>query len=252
MLIDAHCHVLSTEYDDVLKVLDEAINNGVDKIIINGYDVKSSREAVFLADKYDFVYAAVGIGPGNVSDATDADLLEIERLATFKKVVAIGEIGLDYYWTKENKDKQVKTFRKMLGIAKSNHLPVIIHNRNATEDTINLLKEYNVTGIMHCFSGGLKTAQALIKLGFLIGVGGVVTFRNARKLKEVVEGISLSSISLETDSPYLSPEPFREKQNTPSNLTYVANKIAEIKGVSYEEVVDITSLAVTSKFDLSS
>ena len=106
MLIDAHCHVLSTEYDDVLKVLDEAINNGVDKIIINGYDVKSSREAVSLADKYDFVYAAVGIGPGNVSDATDADLLEIERLATFKKVVAVGEIGLDYYWTKENKDKE--------------------------------------------------------------------------------------------------------------------------------------------------
>lgn len=252
MLIDAHCHVLSTEYDDVLKVLDEAINNGVDKIIINGYDVKSSREAVSLADKYDFVYAAVGIGPGNVSDATDADLLEIERLATFKKVVAVGEIGLDYYWTKENKDKQVKTFRKMLEIAKSKRLPVIVHNRNATEDTINLLKEYNVTGIMHCFSGGLKTAQTLIKLGFLIGVGGVVTFRNARKLKEVVEGISLSSISLETDSPYLSPEPFRGKQNTPSNLTYVANKIAEIKGVSYEEVVDITSLAVTSKFDLSS
>lgn len=252
MLIDAHCHVLSTEYDDVLKVLDEAINNGVDKIIINGYDVKSSREAVSLAEKYDFVYAAVGIGPGNVSDATDADLLEIERLATFKKVVAVGEIGLDYYWTKENKDKQVKTFRKMLEIAKSKRLPVIVHNRNATEDTINLLKEYNVTGIMHCFSGGLKTAQTLIKLGFLIGVGGVVTFRNARKLKEVVEGISLSSISLETDSPYLSPEPFRGKQNTPSNLTYVANKIAEIKGVSYEEVVDITSLAVTSKFDLSS
>lgn len=250
MLIDTHCHVLSSEYEDVTDVLNKTFNSGISKLIINGYDLKSSKEAVRLANENDGVYAAVGIGPQNVLGLREEDLDEIERLVANKKVVAIGEIGLDYYWTKENKEMQLRVFRVMLEIAKRNHLPVIVHNRNATEDTLNLLKEYNITGIMHCFSGSVETSNAFIKLGFLIGVGGVVTFKNAKKLKEVVRKVPLQSISLETDSPYLSPEPLRGKPNTPANLSYIAREIANIKGASVDDVADITSASVRAKFDL--
>lgn len=250
MLIDTHCHVLSSEYEDVTNVLNKTFNSGISKLIINGYDLKSSKEAVRLANENDGVYAAVGISPQNVLGLRDEDLVEIGRLVTNKKVVAVGEIGLDYYWTKENKEMQLRVFRMMLEIAQKNHLPVIVHNRNATEDTLNLLKEYNITGIMHCFSGSVETANAFIKLGFLIGVGGVVTFKNAKKLKEVVRKVPLQSISLETDSPYLSPEPYRGKLNTPANLSYIAREIANIKGVSVNDVADITSASVRAKFDL--
>lgn len=250
MLIDSHCHLLSSEYDDVDKEIKDAILSGVDKVIINGYDIKSSLEAVKLAKKYDEVYAAVGIGPENISDVTAEDILKIKELVYNDKVVAIGEIGLDYYWTKENKTEQINVFKNMLSIAKEKSLPVIVHNREATMDTYNLINEYNVTGILHCFSGSVETAKEFIKKDFLIGIGGVVTFKNAKKLKEVVKEIPLECISLETDSPYLSPEPFRGKKNNPTKLSYIVREIAVLKGVSEEKVINVTGCNVVAKFDL--
>ena len=250
MLIDSHCHLLSSEYDDVKKAINDAFKSGVDKIIVNGYDLKSSIEAVELSQEYENLYVAIGIGPENIDFITDEDIKSIKALVNNKKVVAIGEIGLDYYWTKGNKERQIYVFEEMLKIAKESNLPVIVHNRDATKDIYELLEEYNVKGIIHCFSGSVETAKEFIKLGFLIGIGGVVTFKNAKHLKEVVQNIPMSCISLETDSPYLTPEPFRGKKNNPAYLTYIVKKIAELKGINEEEVRKVTSCNVISKFDL--
>lgn len=250
MLIDSHCHLLSFEYENVDEEIKKAIKAGVERIIINGTNVKSSIEAIELAKKYKEVYAAVGIGPEEVNNVTSHDIKKIEEISHDDKVVAIGEIGLDYYWTKENKDVQISVLKNMLEIAKKRNLPVIVHNRQATVDIYNYLKEYNVTGIMHCFSGSTETAKEFIKLGFLIGIGGVVTFKNAKSIKEVVKSIPLSSISLETDSPYLTPEPYRGKKNNPDKLVYIASEIAKLKDVNKEEVISQTAFNVRSKFDL--
>lgn len=250
MLIDSHCHILKDEYDNPDEIIEEAYNNGISKIIINGYDIKSSIESCMLADKYDYVYVSVGIGPENIDNITDDDINKIRTLANNKKVVAIGEIGLDYYWTKDNKDKQINIFKSMLSIAKDNNLPVIVHSRSAIKDTYDLLKEYNVRGIMHCYSGSKESAKEFIKLGFLIGVGGIITFKNAKEIKDVVSNIDIENISLETDSPYLSPEPNRGKINSPLNLKYIAKKVSEIKEISYEDVCSITSNNVIKLLDL--
>lgn len=250
MLIDSHCHILSSEYEKPEDVIKDSKTSGVDKMIINGYDLKSSAEAVLLSNEYNYVYASIGIGPENIDDVSDKDFIKLEELIKKGKVVAIGEIGLDYYWTKDNKEKQIYVFENMLALAKKYNLPVIVHCRQAIKDTYELLKKYKVTGILHCFSGSAESAKEFIKLGFLIGIGGVVTFKNAKEIKDVVIKIDLSNISLETDSPYLSPEPFRGKVNVPKNVIYVARKIAELKSVSLEEVLEVTSSNVTSKFDL--
>lgn len=250
MLIDSHCHILSSEYEKPEDVIKDSKTSGVDKMIINGYDLESSAEAVLLSNEYNYVYASIGIGPENIDDVSDKDFIRLEELINKGKVVAIGEIGLDYYWTKDNKEKQIYVFENMLALAKKYNLPVIVHCRQAIKDTYELLKKYKVTGILHCFSGSAESAKEFIKLGFLIGIGGVVTFKNAKEIKDVVIKIDLSNISLETDSPYLSPEPFRGKVNVPKNVIYVARKIAELKNVSLEEVLEVTSSNVTSKFDL--
>ena len=251
MLIDTHCHVLKSEYDNPRKVIEESFKNGVDKIIINGFDEESSKEAVILSNDYDNVSSAIGIGPENI-DSFDDNTISIfqELIDNNKSIVAIGEIGLDYYWTTETKEKQILVFKAMLDLAKKNSLPVIVHSRNATEDTYNILKDYGVTGILHCFSGSVETAIKYKELGFLLGIGGVITFKNAKKLVEVVKKLDLLSFSLETDSPYLTPEPHRGKRNYPYYVSYVASKIADIKNVSVDEVLNKTSKAVMSKFDL--
>lgn len=250
MLIDSHCHVLSSEYDNACEIIEKTFESKIDKIIINGFDIESSKEAVLLAQKYEDVYAAVGIGPENIDGITDEDIKIIENLASSKKVVAIGEIGLDYYWTTQTKEKQLYIFKRMLDIAKRLTLPVIVHSRKAIADTYNLSKEYGVKGIMHCYSGSIEMAKEFIKLGFLIGVGGVVTFKNAKEIKEIVQKLDINNISLETDSPYLSPEPKRGQKNVPANVFYVAEKISELKGISLAEVILKTGDAVTHKFDL--
>lgn len=250
MLIDSHCHVLSSEYDNVDEIIKDSINSGVEKIIVNGYDLKTSKEAVELANKYDHVYAAVGIGPSNVTDVNDETYDIISKLAKESKVVAIGEVGLDYYWTTENKEMQLKVFKTMLKIAKTNNLPVIVHCRKSFLDTYNLLKESDLTGIIHCYSGSVDMAKRFIKLGFLLGIGGVITFKNAKSLKDVVKAIDINNFSLETDSPYLAPEPYRGKPNTPKNIKLVATEIANIKQVNLDEVIRVTGRSVCSKFDL--
>lgn len=250
MLIDSHCHILSSEYKNPKDIIENSKLCGVDKMIINGFDLESSREAITLANNYDYVYASIGIGPENIDNICENDFLEFEKLINKGKIVAIGEIGLDYYWTKENNEKQIYVFENMLALAKKYNLPVIVHCRQAIKDTYELLKKYKINGILHCFSGSAESAKEFIKLGFLIGIGGVVTFKNAKEIKEVVKEIDLSNISLETDSPYLSPEPLRGKVNVPKNIIYVARKIAELKSVSLKEVLEVTSSNVTSKFDL--
>lgn len=250
MLIDSHCHVLSSEYENVDEIIKKSFKNGVDKLIINGYNLETSKEAVYLANKYNNVYAAVGIGPENIDDVSEYTIDEIKKLADNKKTVAIGEIGLDYYWTDKNKEMQIKIFNKMLKIAELKRLPIIVHNRNATNDIYNILKEKKITGIIHCFSGGINIANDFIQLGFLIGIGGVVTFKNSNKLKDVVKSIPLSCISLETDSPYLTPEPYRGKKNEPSKIIYIAKKIAELKNTNLNDVLSVTSNSLISKFDL--
>ena len=250
MYIDSHCHLLSTEYDDVNSEIKKATKSGVFKMIVNGYDVKSSKEAALLSKKYNEIYASVGIGPENIDDLNENYKEEIENIVKTEKIVSIGEIGLDYYWTKENKDKQIKVFRNMLDIAKKYNLPVIVHCRDAFLDTYNILKEYGVKGILHCYSGSIEMAKEFIKIGFLIGVGGIVTFKNAKTIKEVVKKIPISSISLETDSPYLSPEPNRGKKNNPSNLVYIARKIAELKEISIDDVINHTNSNIEALFDL--
>lgn len=250
MLIDSHCHILSSEYKNPKDIIENSKLCGVDKMIINGFDLESSREAITLANNYDYVYASIGIGPENIDNICENDFLEFEKLINKGKIVAIGEIGLDYYWTKENNEKQIYVFENMLALAKKYNLPVIVHCRQAIKDTYELLKKYKINGILHCFSGSAESAKEFIKLGFLIGIGGVVTFKNAKEIKEIVKEIDLSNISLETDSPYLSPEPLRGKVNVPKNIIYLARKIAELKSVSLKEVLEVTSSNVTSKFDL--
>lgn len=249
MLIDTHCHVLSSEYDNVDEILSKSLQK-VDKIIINAYDLKSSKEAIQLANKYKNVYAAIGINYDSVDNYNKIIKNEIKELLSDKKVVAIGEIGLDYHLNKDNKDKQIKVFSDMLSLAQDNKLPVIVHSREATYDTYNILKQYNITGIIHCFSGSVETALNYTKLGYLIGIGGVITFKNAIKLQKVLELLDISDISLETDSPYLTPEPLRGTKNIPSNIIYVAKKVAQIKQMSIEEVISITGNSVAAKFDL--
>ena len=249
MIIDSHCHLLSNEYDNLDEVIKKSLK-AVDKLIINGYDLKTSKEAVDIATKYENIYAAVGIGPDSVDNVDMNTINEIEKLIDNKKVVAIGEIGLDYYWTKENKEKQIYVFENMLSLAKKYNKPVIVHSRESISDVFNLLKTANIKGIMHCYSGSYEMAKEFIKLGFLIGVGGVITFKNAKIIKEVVKNISVSNISLETDSPYLSPEPKRGTKNDSSNLIYIINKIADIKGVEAKEVINETGKSVSLMFNI--
>lgn len=250
MLIDTHCHVLKEEYDNVDDIITSAKKNGVQKLIINGYDLKTSMEAIEIASKYDYVYAAIGIGPENVDNYNDELIDELEKLITHKKVVAVGEIGLDFYWTKKNACLQEEVFKKQVSLAKKYNLPVIVHSRNAIKKVYDIVKAGGVTGIIHCYSGSLEMAKEFIKIGFLLGIGGVVTFKNADKLKNVVKQIDLSSIVLETDSPYLSPEPYRGRKNVPANIRFVALKIAELKGVNLDDVISASYLSVIDKFDL--
>ena len=250
MYIDTHCHLSREDYDDIDKVIEENKEAGVDKIVVSGCSRESIEEVISLKDKYDMVYVTIGYHPDNADIATFKDLDYLKSLLSEKKIIGIGEIGLDYYYTKENRDKQIWLFESQLKIAESFNLPVVIHSRDATMDTINILKKYKVKGIIHCFSGSLETANIYIKMGFLLGIGGVVTFKNS-KLKDVVKEIPLSSIVLETDSPYLTPVPYRGKVNSSKYLEYTAKFISMIKNISVLELAEITSKNASSLFDFN-
>lgn len=248
MLIDTHCHISREDYDDIDKIIKDDFKV-VDKIIISGCSKESIYESLEIADKYDNIFVTIGYHPDQVDVYSDDDLLELEKLIDNKNVVGIGEIGLDYHYDKSSRDRQIELFEKQLEIAENKDLAVVIHSRDATEDTINTLKKYKVRGVIHAFSGSVEVADIYIKMGFLLGIGGVVTFKNS-KLYEVVEHVGLSNIVLETDSPYLTPHPFRGKKNSSKYLTYVAKKVEEVTKTSFKEVCDNTTNNASSLFDL--
>lgn len=250
MYIDTHCHLSREDYDDIDKVIEENKNALVEKIVVSGCSRESIEEVMDLKDKYDMVYVTIGYHPEYADTITESDLDYLKSLLGEKKIIGIGEIGLDYHYTKENKDKQIWLFEEQLKIADALNLPVVIHSRDATMDTINILKKYKVKGIIHCFSGSLETANIYISMGFLLGIGGVVTFKNS-KLKDVVKEVPLESIVLETDSPYLAPVPFRGKINSSKYLEFIANFIADIKNISVDELAEITSRNASSLFDFN-
>lgn len=237
MLIDTHVHLND---DRLLKNLDDilarAMAQNVTKMIVIGYDVASSKQAIQLAETYPFIYANIGIHPSDVHKAKEGDLEWIKENLHHEKVIAIGEIGLDYYWSKEHKELQIKVFKAQLACAKEFDLPVAIHSRDAMQDTYDILKEANVQGVMHCYSGSSEMAKEFVKLGFFIGIGGVVTFKNAKEIKEVVEVVPLTHILSETDAPYLAPHPYRGKMNEPSYIPLIVEKIAELKEIQFSDV----------------
>lgn len=244
MIYDTHAHYDDEAFD---KDRDELLNsmkaNGIGEIVNVGADMEGARASVRLAKEYDFIYAAVGIHPSNVYDMTEEDLDEIVSLSYKDKVVAIGEIGLDYHYPDTNKELQKKWFVKQLDVAVSRKLPVIIHSRDAAEDTMSILKQYEgkiCGGVIHCYSYSEEMAKEFVAMGYYIGIGGVVTFKNSKKLKAVAQIIPMDRIVIETDCPYLSPEPNRGKRNSSLNLPYVVKELAEIKGVSEKEIISQT------------
>lgn len=254
MLIDTHAHLDDERYDeDRNQVIEQLRQDGLVYVINPGADMASSRKAVALADSFDFIYAAVGVHPQDAAAIDDDDIAELERLAGRDRVVAIGEIGLDYHYDEPSRDIQKRRFIQQLALADKLDLPVIIHDRDAHGDMMDILRARGKKqkGVLHCFSGSVEMAQECLKLGFLISFTGNITFKNARRLLDVVEAIPIERMMIETDSPYLSPEPYRGQRNYPGNVRYVAHKIAEIKGMEYEDVVRITGHNAIKLFGLN-
>ncbi len=245
MIFDTHSHYDDEAFDeDRHELLSCFPSEGIGTVVTVGADLATSKAALQLAEQYDHVYAAIGVHPNEVATLDEGGLAWIRQQASCKKVVAIGEIGLDYYWKEPEPALQKVWFEKQIALAKEVHLPIIFHSRDAAEDTMDIIRDtkaYECGGVIHCYSYSKELAKEYVKMGFHIGVGGVVTFKNGRKLKETVEAIPLEKIVLETDCPYLSPEPNRGKRNDSRNLFYVAEEIAKIKGVSKETVIAITN-----------
>lgn len=246
MIFETHAHYDDDRFkEDRDATIKRVYESGVNPIINVGASIDSTKTTLELARKYDFIYAAVGVHPSEIADLNDETFAWLKEQTAWEKTVAIGEIGLDYYWDKEPQvqENQRYWFRRQLDLAKETGLPVIIHSRDAAEDTMEIMKDaakQDIPGVIHCYSYSPEMAKEFIKMGYYIGVGGVVTFKNAKKLVETVAQIPLERILLETDCPYMAPEPHRGTRNDSSNIPYVIAKIANIKGVSPEEVENIT------------
>lgn len=251
MIFDSHAHYDDARFDNLRdELLLEISQNGVCGIINCGTDIDTSAFSVSLAEKYDFVYAAVGYHPESVNDKTVFDEQQMLKLISNKKTVAIGEIGLDYYWDTTFKQNQIEMFEKQLIFANKHSLPVIIHDREAHGDTLELIKKHKPKGVLHCFSGSVEMAKEATNLGLYIGFGGVLTFKNSKKAVEVAEAIPLESILLETDAPYLAPEPNRGKLNRSDYIEFVAKKLADIKNIDYDTVLEQTLKNTKQLFNL--
>ena len=236
MFTDTHCHLSNNDYEDVEKVIENAKRNDVNRLIISGCEKNMIKESIEIAKTHENIYLALGYHPEEADLVTEQDILELKDIIkNTNKVVAVGEIGLDYHYGKDNKDKQIKLFREMLGIAKELELPVVIHTRDAFQDTYDILKEEKVSGVIHCFSDNLENAKKYLSLGFSLGIGGVLTFKNTN-LKETIKEIPIDRIILETDSPYLAPVPFRGEKNEPKNIPYIAKELSIQKNLSLEEI----------------
>ncbi|MEL3973759.1 TatD family hydrolase [Rossellomorea oryzaecorticis] len=255
MLFDTHVHLNAEQFnEDLEEVISRAKEAGVGKMVVVGFDRPTIERAMELVEHYDFLYASVGWHPVDAIDMTDEDLAWIEELSSHPKVVALGEMGLDYHWDKSPKDVQKEVFRKQIHLAKKVKLPIIIHNREATQDIVDILREEGaeeVGGIMHCFSGSPQIAQECVDMNFYISLGGPVTFKNAKKPKEVAQEIPLERLLIETDCPYLAPHPNRGKRNEPAYVKLVAVQIAELKGISVEEVERITTENANKLFNIN-
>lgn len=252
MFVDTHCHLTHDNYEK-LEILIKSIEPNI--LIINGIDRKTNEDVIELANKYKHVFGAIGIHPEEVNDYSLEDLAHIESNLNNPNIVAIGEVGLDYHWYKDNKEKQKELFKKQIDLSLKYNKTLIIHSRDAIEDTYNLLDEYykennSIKFVLHCYGSSIEMAKRFLKMNIMFGIGGVLTFKNEKKLKEVVKEISLNNILLETDSPFLSPEPLRGKINTPKNIPLIAEKIAEIKNIEVEKVLEITTENAISQFDL--
>ncbi len=241
-LIDTHCHLYEPDYDGIRDgLICRLPKNGVEKLICVGCNIETTKQSIELAQKYDFIYAQAGFHPCDTSDITDEMWEQMQQLAAHPKVVAIGEIGLDYHWDSSPRDKQQYWFSRQIEFADSVNLPVVIHSRDATADTLKILREHTPEhGVFHCFSGSVETLREVLKLGLSISLGGVVTFKNAKNAVECAKFVPLERLMLETDCPYLAPEPFRGKLNRPDYTIYVAQKIAQLRGMDTQEIIDIT------------
>lgn len=247
-IFDTHAHYDDARFSDIADtLLDKLHQKGVTNIITCGCDIESSKTAINLAEKHSFLYASAGFHPENLTPLPDLE--KLKGLLNHQKVVAIGEIGLDYYWDIP-RDLQLKWFKEQLALSKEMDMPVIVHDREAHDDTLKLLKEYKPKGVMHCFSGSVELAKEILKLGMYIGLGGVVTFKNARKAVEVAKFIPLDRLLLETDCPYMAPVPFRGKTCHSGHIAFVAERIAEIKGVTKEEILSATSANAKKLFNI--
>ena len=250
MFIDTHCHLSTDDYEDIDSVVAEDLAAGVKKIIVSGCTRESIEESINYADQYEDVYVTIGFHPSEALIVNEEDFQFLECQLSHSKVVGVGEIGLDYHYGKEDLEEQKNLFRRQLRLADQYHLPVVIHSRDAVADTIAILKEYpNVKGDIHCFSGSLETARIYLSMGYYLGIGGVVTFKNSH-LSEVVQEIGVDAILLETDSPYLTPDPYRGLKNSSKYIPVIADKIAEILKLSIDEVARITTENAVCLFDL--
>ena len=245
MIFDTHAHYDDDAFDEDRDVLLSGMREQNVEYIVNvGASMASSKRSIRLAEKYPFVYAAVGVHPDEVGELDEEKFTKLREWTAHEKVKAVGEIGLDYYWDKEKHDLQKHWFMRQMELASEVKLPMIVHSREAAKDTLDMViaaKPLNLSGIIHCYSYSVEQAREYLNMGYYIGIGGVVTFKNAKKLKEVAEYTPLSQIVLETDCPYLAPTPFRGKRNDSSKIAYVAEELAAIKQVPVEEVIRITN-----------
>lgn len=243
-MFDSHCHYNDEKFDnDREKIIKEIYESGVTRAVIAGYNIESSKFAIKIANEYEFLYATAGISPNDVNDLPADYLQKIENLAHNNKIVAIGEIGLDYYWNKENKKHQKRIFEEQIEMANNLELPIVIHTREAVTDTIDILKnriKCNNKGVFHCCPLNIELIKEALKLDFYISFAGPITFKNSKNADEVINKVPLEKILIETDSPYLSPEPFRGKRNDSRNLKFMIEKIAKVKGKTSEEIAKIT------------
>ncbi|MBE6803150.1 MAG: TatD family deoxyribonuclease [Ruminococcaceae bacterium] len=250
-IFDSHAHYTDKAFnDDRENMLGSLRESGICGVINCGADIESSVFSVELANKYDYIYAACGIHPEEADKIPENYIEILKNLARNEKCVAIGEIGLDYYWRQDNKEKQKELFENQILLSKELDLPIIVHDREAHGDTLEILKKHKPKGVLHCFSGSPETAEEILKLGMYIGLGGALTFKNARKAVEVAEMLPLDRLLLETDCPYMAPVPFRGKRNYSGYIPYIAEKVAEIKGIDPQTVLDITSENAKKLFDL--
>ncbi len=250
MIFDSHAHYNDKRFDDDRDtVLTQMLGKDVCGIVNCGTDLASSQYSVALAEQYDGIYAAVGFHPEDLGDI-DRDFDECTKLLAHEKVVAVGEIGLDYYWDAFPRPIQQEWFVRQMQLAKEHNLPVIVHDRDAHEDTLTLLKQERPVGVLHAFSGSVEMAKVVLDLGMYIGLGGVVTFQNARKTVEVAQMIPLDRLLLETDAPYMAPVPFRGRRNDSTLIRFVATRIAELRGMDAEEILAITTENAKRLFQL--